>query len=709
MIFTTCSSRLYALLPLLLLPFGFLLAQAPPDLLAQAPPDTTLLQFDLASLTVAVSASKLPPAAPLSRLDAADIGRYDNSSLVASFNSLPGVRLEERSPGSYRVSVRGSSLRAPFGVRNVKIYWNGFALTEPGGDTYLNLIDPIHVQQAQVFKGPAGSLYGSGTGGAILLNSQWQTEQAQQDELGLQLGSFGTARLDWQHHRRTSEQQYHQIRFAHQQTDGFRDHSQLQRSVAELSIYQTGKKGGNSSYHVLATDLHYEIPGALNPTQFADNPRQARPGSEAAKAAINYQNLWVGGRWGGPLPNLALRHQTDVFASANVFDHPFNIDHKRERNLGIGLRSSLRWEKDVSGLGLLQLVGGLESQVANKAARNYTPNAGRPGALNFIDDIVSSQQLIFNQVVVEQPSGWQMTAGWSLQKLTYRIDRSFEIGGETGLANSNFNWVLSPRLSVAKAWTAANSHYNSFFSYGKAYTPPTLSEFRTNEGSINTRLAPERGHSLELALSRDSRAGFDISLNVYYQWLRQSIATFQDSSGVQLFRNTGGSRQWGIEASIERELLGPAAQQQFIRSCVARLAYTYNQGVYQGYAVADKDFSGQALPGLTPSTFDWQLSLQSRGDYALRLGLYTAAATPLDDGNEVFSQAFALLRARLSKRLALAQKQPWLPSALELYAGGDNLLNQSFSLGYDLNPQFGQRYFQPAAGINFYLGLRLHW
>lgn len=43
-------------------------------------------------------------------------------SLQLSLNLLPGTRMEERSPGSYRLSVRGSTLRSPFGIRNIKIY-----------------------------------------------------------------------------------------------------------------------------------------------------------------------------------------------------------------------------------------------------------------------------------------------------------------------------------------------------------------------------------------------------------------------------------------------------------------------------------------------------------------------------------------------------------------------------------------------------------
>src|SRR5689334_9500950 len=50
--------------------------------------------------------------------------RFGSASIVHAMNTLPGVRMEERSPGSYRLNIRGSSLRSPFGVRNVKVYYN---------------------------------------------------------------------------------------------------------------------------------------------------------------------------------------------------------------------------------------------------------------------------------------------------------------------------------------------------------------------------------------------------------------------------------------------------------------------------------------------------------------------------------------------------------------------------------------------------------
>src|SRR5437879_3329820 len=85
-------------------------------------------------------------------LSPSQLSLQPENSLVSSMNTVPGVRMEERSPGSYRLSIRGSLLRSPFGVRDVKIYYDEIPLTDGGGNTYLNAIDINSVQGVEVLK-----------------------------------------------------------------------------------------------------------------------------------------------------------------------------------------------------------------------------------------------------------------------------------------------------------------------------------------------------------------------------------------------------------------------------------------------------------------------------------------------------------------------------------------------------------------------------
>jgi iron complex outermembrane receptor protein len=127
--------------------------------------------------------------AAINYVDKSQLERYNNTSLLPALNATPGVRMEERSPGSYRLNIRGSSLRSPFGVRNVKVYWNGIPFTDPGGGTYLNQLSYYNIHSVEVIKGPAGSLYGAGTGGALLINSQGEEWNAGAT-LNYGMGSF---------------------------------------------------------------------------------------------------------------------------------------------------------------------------------------------------------------------------------------------------------------------------------------------------------------------------------------------------------------------------------------------------------------------------------------------------------------------------------------------------------------------------------------
>src|SRR6188768_4137572 len=118
------------LLLVILTSFGSLRAQ-----------DTIPVLQEISIRGFGTSSRQLQVPASVSIVTERELQRYSNISLVPVMNSVPGVRIEERSPGSYRLSIRGSLLRSPFGVRNIKIYWKDMPLTDAGGNTYLNLID----------------------------------------------------------------------------------------------------------------------------------------------------------------------------------------------------------------------------------------------------------------------------------------------------------------------------------------------------------------------------------------------------------------------------------------------------------------------------------------------------------------------------------------------------------------------------------------
>ena len=53
------------------------------------------------------SLRKVPAA--INKVTKSSLERFSNTNILPALNSTPGVRMEERSPGSYRMNIRGST------------------------------------------------------------------------------------------------------------------------------------------------------------------------------------------------------------------------------------------------------------------------------------------------------------------------------------------------------------------------------------------------------------------------------------------------------------------------------------------------------------------------------------------------------------------------------------------------------------------------
>ncbi|MBC6996844.1 TonB-dependent receptor [Neolewinella lacunae] len=620
-------------------------------------------------------------AAPVSSLTEAELDRYDNSSLLSALNRLPGVRFEERATASYRIAIRGASLRSPFGVRNTQVYWNGIPYGDPGGDVPLNFLDAVNIDRAEVIRGPAGGFYGPGTAGTLLLRTSALDEH--RPEATITAGSYGFFRAEVKAGRANATGGANQLRLGYQRTDGYREHSAMERfTVQASSTLRAPRPGQRTDLHALYSKLDYELPGALTPEQFADDPRQARPGSVDKNASIHYHNLLLGltdarqlGRWSSELA---------LYTTGFYFDHPFNVDYKREANLGGGFRLALRRDLHQD----LALTFGTEYRLQYRMGQNFSNPAGAPGELNFADEIFSRQGLRFGQLVYT-PGAWDFHLGLSNTGLSYAVDRTFAASGPTGQTDFRARRPLALRLAAGRT---IGQHY-VYASRADGFSPPTLDEFRTNEGSLNLALDPELGTNYELGY-RYATGRFSAEASAFYFALREAITSFTDDRGTQLFRNAGRTRQQGLELALSYHLLRQAQEGIDLRGAAN---YTFYDFTYREFQRGTTDFSGQRIPGAAPHTVNLEVITALKNGWFLDLFYNFTDAIPLDDANEVRASAYHFLRASLGYRTG----------RLTFFAAGANLLGEKMSFGDDLNPQFGRRYFQPAPGRNWQLGVRL--
>ncbi|QIX62838.1 TonB-dependent receptor [Hymenobacter sp. BT18] len=703
----------YSLLPPLL--------WLPVLLCAQTPSPDTTRTVRLPEATVTGYGQQLPlrrTAAAVGVVDAAVFARFSAANLTPAVNTVPGVRLEERATASYRLSVRGSTLRSPFGVRNVKVYYNGLPFTEASGSTPLNLLDAATIGRLEVIKGPAGSVYGAGTGGVALFSTPEPTPGVTRVEGGLTIGSFGLRRATVALETADSLQSL-RAQYARQTLDGYRQHSALRRDVLTLD----GKWRPNSrqtvSAHLLYSDINYQLPGSLTRAQFAANPRQARPATPTAPGTVE-QNAFYASRTAllGGTHEYRFSEQltltSTLYGSGSAIRTPFLVDYERNTQVGGGGRTALGYRTRLAGR-VLRLAAGAEGQTSFESSRNYRNRGGQPDTLRYDDEIRTSTGFVFAQADWELPAGFLLTAAASYNRLRYRLGR---LSGRARAAEEyqltrRFRPEVSPRLALLKELTPLVSVYASVSS---GFSPPTEEEIRPSDGSVNQQLQAERGTSYEVGTRGQlgqNRFSFDVA--AYDFQLRQTVVARSNDQGVQLFYNTGRTRQRGVEAALsgwlwrERRVRnqyfrgGSHQQNSYQYGLRAWASYAYNHYRFGQYEAGGNNFSGNRLTGAAPHTLSAGL------DFSERLGFYFSptlshqARIPLNDTNTTFAAGYWVFGARGGWRHPL-------PGRLEadLYAGLDNATDRRYSLGNDLNA-FGNRFFQPAPGRSYYTGAQLAW
>ena len=621
-----------------------------------------------------------------------ELYRFNENSILSAFNTKPGIRVEQRAPASYRISIRGSSLRSPFGVRNVKVYWNDIPFTSPDGTTALNLLDLSNIQNTEIIKGPAGSIYGAGNGGVISMESRKTvTENYLSTDLGI--GDFGLLR-----YRVGIDQKIGNggisASYVSQKSDGYREHSATDRKVFQLAMHTKPSEKQTLSAQILYSDLNYQIPGALNPTQVEEDRTQARPGSVAQNSSISQKTIYgtlshqmeLGQKWD---------NSTALYMNSTEFENPFILDYKRETAFSYGGRTKFNIDDKWGNFPVKFIFGG-EYQYGKTLPQNFGNRQGKADTIRFSDDLISTQAFIFQQFEIEWTSRVLMTLGLSENFGRYDINRSIDAGPNDPSNNTKtFDPIVIPRIALVykvNQWSGIHGSISSGFS------PPTISEVRTNEGSINLDLEAERGINYEAGY-RGKFGIFNVDVTTFYFQLDQTITSYTNEQGVVLFRNAGSTDQKGVEVSLDYVLL--RNQNTFFQEVKLNHAFTGHYFSFGDYESGGNDFSGNQLTGVAPNTLVNILDIRTKPGFYLNFTHQYVDEIPLNDANTVFQDAYNLVGSRIGWRSTLGSR--W---DVEAYGGVDNLLDEQYSLGNDLNA-FANRYFQPAPGINFYGGMKV--
>ncbi|GAB3913351.1 TonB-dependent receptor [Mucilaginibacter boryungensis] len=623
-----------------------------------------------------------------------------DNSFVPALNTVPGVKMEERSPGSYRLSIRGSLLRSPFGVRDVKIYFDEIPLTDAGGNTYLNAIDVNSIRSVEILKGPDGSLFGANSGGVVILRPLSTLADSNYAKVGFNAGSYGLLHQNAAIQNSLGKNQLN-ISQAYQSYGGYREHSYMDRQYFQLGDkYNISAKDGLKVL-ALYSNLAYETPGGLTLAQMQANPQSARLATKTVPGAIDQQirittKVFLGGLVNEAQLSDHLKNVTSVSTMHVDFANPFITNYEQRTENTYALRSyfelangknSYSWKVNL----------GMEWQQTKSVINNYDNNAGVKGNPQKFDNIHSKQHFVFGRYAADIQNKLHLEVALSLNYYNYTFQNIYPLN-QSGFTDRNFSPQLMPRLALSYSLTY---DFIARASVSRGYSTPTTAEVRPTDNVVNTALQAQTGWNYETGLrlrNRDESLYLDAS--VFYYRIRNAIVRRLHPDETEYYTNAGGTNQTGFELAFTDWLIRQN-NSRFIRGLQFNTAYTLSSYFFRDYSDATTNYSGNPLTGVPKHVIVSSLQVKVPHQLYLFVQHNYTASIPLNDANTVFAPQYHLLQSKIGWAHAINHKIKF-----ELYAGADNLLNAHYSLGNDLNA-VGSRYFNPSPLRNYFAGFNV--
>lgn len=581
-----------------------------------------------------------------------DLSRFSSTQFVSTLNSMAGIRMEERSPGSYRIAIRGSSLRAPFGVRNTKVYWNQIPFTDAGNNTYISLLEPALFSSLTITKGPSAGIYGAGTGGALLFESGARGNTISAETVYHSLGGLKTA-IDLSSDK-------HRLYASFNQQEGYRAQSALKKQWISYEFHHSFTKGLNLDMSTYYVDLAYQTPGGLTKAQFLANPEQARPAAGIFKSAqqqgatFKIKSLGLSARASQVLSN---QWAWDLSQAMQIND----VENPTIRNYEIRHESTYSTRGVLHRKGIIPIDLGFEYQTGQMNSSTFGNRNGLKDTLQMTQNTQVQQGSLFLQNEYAGLPNWLFTFSGSLSSYWTEY-----IGNEA---------IFSPRFAILRK---LGNHQRIIAKMAHGYSPPSISEMRPSSGQINTSLKAEKGWNHEICY-RGKYTKWNWDLSIYQFNLDETIVVRRAADGSDYFTNAGSTVQQGLELSSTWNISPTLSLEQ--------------SHTWQNFRFANGNF----LTGTTPYQLATTLFWRHPNGLNLMQNFQFVDYQFLNDLNTEQMGSYRLWNTKISYT-----KKQWT-----WWASVDNLGDEHYSSGPDLNAT-GNRYYNPSPGRNFHLGMQFN-
>ncbi|HBQ8398028.1 TPA: TonB-dependent receptor [Klebsiella pneumoniae] len=688
-------------LPALLLPL-IAAAQAVDEqtMVVTAAP-TTVSELDTPAAVSVVNGDEMRQAAP-------------RVNLSESLGAVPGLQVQNRQnyAQDLQLSIRGFGSRSTYGVRGLRIYVDGIPATMPDGQGQTSNIDIDSVDTIEVLRGPFSALYGNSSGGVINVTSQTGT-QPPTVEASSYYGSFGT----WHYgmkatgavgdgsHAGDVDYTVSTNRFT---THGYRDHSGARKNLANARLGVRINDVSKLTLLLNSVDIKANDAGGLTADEWRDNPRQSprgdqyntRKNTRQTQAGLRYERqlsaqddlsvmMYAGERETTQFQSIPRAPQLKPSHAGGVIDltrHYQGIDtrltHRGELLVPVTLTAGLDYEN------MSERRKGYENFVMVNGAPQY----GEQGALRR-----NERNLMWNVDPYLQTQ-WQLTDKLSLDAGVRYSSVWFDSndyyitpgnGDDSGDA-SYHKWL--PAGSLKYALTDA---WNVYLSAGRGFETPTINElsYRSdNQSGLNFGLKPSTNDTVEIGSK--TRIGNGLFTAALFQTNTDNEIVVDSSSGGRTsYKNAGKTRRQGMELGLD---------QQFGESWRLKAAWTWLDATYRTNVCDDASCNGNRIPGIARNMGYASFGYQPEQGWYAGSDIRYMSDIMANDENTAKAPSWTVVG------LTTGYKWSYGRMDMDLFGRIDNLFDREYVGSVIVNESNG-RYYEPAPGRNYGIGLNLAW
>ncbi|MBQ5097744.1 TonB-dependent receptor [Klebsiella pneumoniae] len=691
----------HAALPALLLPLIAAAQAADEQTMVVTAAPTTVSELDTPAAVSVVNGDEMRQAAP-------------RVNLSESLGAVPGLQVQNRQnyAKDLQLSIRGFGSRSTYGVRGLRIYVDGIPATMPDGQGQTSNIDIGSVDTIEVLRGPFSALYGNSSGGVINVTSQTGT-QPPTVEASSYYGSFGT----WHYgmkatgavgdgsHAGDVDYTVSTNRFT---THGYRDHSGARKNLANARLGVRINDVSKLTLLLNSVDIKANDAGGLTADEWRDNPRQSprgdqyntRKNTRQTQAGLRYERqlsaqddlsvmMYAGERETTQFQSIPRAPQLKPSHAGGVIDltrHYQGIDtrltHRGELLVPVTLTAGLDYEN------MSERRKGYENFVMVNGAPQY----GEQGALRR-----NERNLMWNVDPYLQTQ-WQLTDKLSLDAGVRYSSVWFDSndyyitpgnGDDSGDA-SYHKWL--PAGSLKYALTDA---WNVYLSAGRGFETPTINElsYRSdNQSGLNFGLKPSTNDTVEIGSK--TRIGNGLFTAALFQTNTDNEIVVDSSSGGRTsYKNAGKTRRQGMELGLD---------QQFGESWRLKAAWTWLDATYRTNVCDDASCNGNRIPGIARNMGYASFGYQPEQGWYAGSDIRYMSDIMANDENTAKAPSWTVVG------LTTGYKWSYGRMDMDLFGRIDNLFDREYVGSVIVNESNG-RYYEPAPGRNYGIGLNLAW